>query len=93
MKAEAATTNGDAVAFLHGGGAIGERLHTVDWTASPLGPPADWPQSLKTAVRIMLACPAPMQVWWGDQLAVLSNHAALTALGDSHTLTQGLPAA
>ena len=31
------------------------RIRAFDWTATPLGPVAGWPQSLKTAVDLMLA--------------------------------------
>jgi PAS domain S-box-containing protein len=41
-------------AFLAGGGETGARLRSLNWKAHPLGSPQDWPQSLKTIVRVML---------------------------------------
>ena len=52
--------------FLAGGGEMGARMRALDWSRTPLGPPEQWPQSLKTAVRIMLTSRQPMFVWWGD---------------------------
>ena len=40
--------------FLAEGGEMGARMRALDWTATPLGSPAGWPQSLKTIVRVML---------------------------------------
>ena len=40
--------------ILAGGGEMGALMRALDWSATPLGPPERWPQSLKTAVRIML---------------------------------------
>lgn len=34
---------------------IGPDLVAVDWSATPLGPPAGWPLSLCTAVSILLS--------------------------------------
>ena len=40
--------------FLAGGGELGGLMRGYNWSETPLGPPDGWPQSLKTAVRIML---------------------------------------
>jgi hypothetical protein len=45
-------TEQNRLTFLAGGGEMGERIRTFDWTKTPLGPPQYWPQSLRTAVRI-----------------------------------------
>lgn len=52
-----------APAFLGGGGEMGARIRAHDWARSPLGSPELWPQSLKTAVRIMLTSRQP--IWIG----------------------------
>ena len=36
--------------FLAGGGHVGALMRAHDWSASPLGPPETWPQSLRTVV-------------------------------------------
>ncbi|MET0411679.1 MAG: ATP-binding protein [Polyangiaceae bacterium] len=42
------------LAFLAGGGDKGERMRAFDWASTPLGPAAEWPQSLKAAVSALL---------------------------------------
>jgi hypothetical protein len=46
--------------FLDGGGEMGALTRGHDWSATPLGPPEGWPQSLRTAVRILLNTNHPM---------------------------------
>jgi len=50
--------------FLAGGGEMGERMRALDWTKTPLGPVAVWPQSLKTIVRVMLDSRYAMWMLW-----------------------------
>lgn len=37
-----------------GDGEMARRIRAFDWSVTPLGPPAGWPQSLKTVVDLML---------------------------------------
>lgn len=55
--------------FLGGGGVMGERVRSFDWTATPLGPPGRWPSALKTIVSVLLASNQPMFVAWGGRSA------------------------
>src|SRR5579884_1295126 len=64
-----------------GGGEMGEVMHTIDWSATPLGPAENWPQSLYTAVSICLASRFPMLIWWGPELVMLYNDAYRPMLG------------
>ena len=34
---------------------VARNMDAVDWAATPLGPPAGWPPSLRTAVGILLS--------------------------------------
>jgi two-component sensor histidine kinase len=43
------------------------------WDESPLGPAADWPQSLKTIVDVVLNSPLPMVVLWGPEVIQIYN--------------------
>jgi signal transduction histidine kinase len=70
-----------APAFLAGGGEVGERLRLLDFTRTPLGSPAAWPQSLKTAVRIMLDSRYAMWMLWGPELTFFCNDAYLPTVG------------
>ncbi|WP_345405958.1 hypothetical protein [Nonomuraea salmonea] len=46
---------------------VGRDLAAVDWAATPLGPPRDWPQSLRTAVSILLSSRFSMWMAWGGR--------------------------
>jgi PAS domain-containing protein len=60
---------------------MGEAIRAYDWAASPLGPPAAWPQPLKTAVRLLLSTRHPMFLWWGSELIQFYNDAYSHSLG------------
>ena len=67
-------------------------LEDVDWTATPLGPPQQWPQSLRIAVSICLNSRFPMFVWWGPSLVNIYNDAYIPVLGKRHPRAFGRPA-
>ena len=67
--------------FLAGGGEMGARMRAYDWSASPLGPPSAWPQSLKTAIRIVLTSRYAMWMLWGPELTFFCNDAYRPTLG------------
>ncbi|WP_242053737.1 ATP-binding protein [Nostoc sp. FACHB-888] len=71
---------------------MGARMREQDWSKTSLGPPQQWPQSLKTAVRIMLTCRQPMFVWWGEELINLYNDAYKAIIGGKHPEALGQPA-
>jgi two-component sensor histidine kinase len=80
------------LAFLQGGGEMGARIRSHDWSTTRLGPPADWPPSLKTCVRIMLTSRQPMFVWWGTEMINLYNDAYRDIVGGKHPHALGMPA-
>ena len=92
MTREGSPPSRSAATFLEGGGELGARMRATDWSATPLGPPESWPQSLKTAVRITLTCRQPMFVWWGPELINLYNDAYKQILGRKHPAALGKPA-
>ncbi len=59
--------------FLAGGGEMGALMRGQDWNSTPLGPPETWPQSLKTAIRIMLTSRQPIWIGWGPELIFFYN--------------------
>jgi PAS domain S-box-containing protein len=67
--------------FLAGGGEMGVLTRAYDWSASPLGKPETWPQSLRTAVRILLNTNHPMFIWWGQELIQFYNDAYRQTMG------------
>ena len=56
-------------------------MRAYDWSASPLGRPENWPQSLRTAVRILLNTNHPMFIWWGPDLIQFYNDAYRQTMG------------
>ncbi|MDP1913178.1 PAS domain-containing sensor histidine kinase [Brevundimonas sp.] len=71
----------DQTRFLSGGGELGALTRAYDWAASPLGPPGQWPQSLRTAVRLMLTSHHPMFIFWGPDLIQFYNDAYRQTMG------------
>ncbi|WP_376089417.1 PAS domain-containing protein [Roseomonas sp. CCTCC AB2023176] len=71
-------------AFLAGGGKTGALMRGQDWSASPLGDPATWPQSLRSVVGLLLGSKFPMFVAWGPELGFLYNDAYAEILGAKH---------
>ncbi|MBW4456085.1 MAG: response regulator [Nostoc indistinguendum CM1-VF10] len=92
LKNELTSASNADVNFLLGGGEMGARMREQDWSKTSLGPPQQWPQSLKTAVRIMLTCRQPMFVWWGEELINLYNDAYKAIIGGKHPEALGQPA-
>ena len=79
--------------ILAGGGEMGRLMRAHDWSATPLGPVWEWPQSLKTALRIILGSRYPMFIWWGRELINLYNDGYLPMLGQRHPAALGKSAA
>jgi PAS domain S-box-containing protein len=84
------TTTG--IEFLEGGGECGALIRSKDWSQTLLGTPEQWPQSLKTAVRIILTSRQPMFVWWGKDLINLYNDPYRAIVGGKHPEALGQPA-
>jgi signal transduction histidine kinase len=77
---------------LAGGGELGALMRATDWSRTSLGPVEDWPQALRTSVRILLTSRQPMFVWWGDELINLYNDAYRSIVGGKHPWALGQPA-
>lgn len=83
--------SGIAADFLAGGGEMGALMRARDWRDSPLGPPARWPQSLRTATSILLNSRYPMFVFWGKDLLKIYNDGYRPILGAKHPFALGRP--
>jgi PAS domain S-box-containing protein len=77
--------------FLAGGGEMGARVRALEWSKTPLGPIAKWPQSLKTSVSTCLNSRFPMLVWWGPELVKIYNDAYRPLIGSKHPWALGTP--
>src|SRR5579885_1080882 len=66
---------------LQQGGEMGARMRAFDWSRTPLGPLAHWPQPLKVAVALCLLSRFPIVIFWGPEYAMLYNDAYIPLLG------------
>jgi PAS domain S-box-containing protein len=72
---------------------IGRDLAAVDWASTPLGPVEEWPQSLVTAVNILLSSQFAMWMGWGPELTFFCNAAyRRDTLGSKYPWALGRPA-
>ncbi|WP_051675879.1 PAS domain-containing sensor histidine kinase [Polaromonas glacialis] len=67
--------------FLANGGEIGTLIGAHDWSSTSLGPPGNWPGTLKSALATLLSCPQPIFIAWGPQLLSFFNDAYRPMLG------------
>ena len=84
-------TEQPSTAFLAGGGEMGERIRSLDWSKTPLGTVDEWPQSLRTAIGMMLPSKAQICLFWGPEFAVVYNDAYRPAFGAKHPAMLGQP--
>ncbi|HEY1379348.1 MAG TPA: ATP-binding protein [Gemmataceae bacterium] len=78
---------------LAGGGEMGDRIRSFDWSSTPLGPIRGWPASLREAVGICLRSRFQLAIYWGPHLVLLYNDAERDVLGSLHPHALGRPAA
>ncbi|MBH5338759.1 SpoIIE family protein phosphatase [Streptomyces pactum] len=72
---------------------VGADLARVAWAKTPLGPPEQWPQSLRTTVSILLSSRFPMWMAWGPDLTFFCNDAyRRDTLGRKYPWALGRPA-
>ncbi|MEI7037263.1 sensor histidine kinase [Fulvimonas yonginensis] len=67
-----------------------ERVRAYDWSSTALGPMAQWPQALRTAVDITLASNLPMTMVWGPDAQIIYNDAYAGFAGARHPYLLGL---
>jgi PAS domain S-box-containing protein len=75
-----------------GGGEMGELTRAFDWSKTPLGPMAQWPQSLRSALSICLNSNFPIAIYWGSELVLLYNDEWSPIPGAKHPWALGRPA-
>jgi PAS domain S-box-containing protein len=69
-------------------------VNDFDWSATPLGSAAEWPDSLTAVVRILLTSRFAMWMAWGPELTFFYNDAyRQMTLGKKHPWALGRPAA
>ena len=82
---------GSDLPFLSGNTPAARLMRGKDWSGSPLGPPLDWPQPLRSVVSLVLGSAFPMFVAWGPDLHTLYNDAYGEIMGSKHPAGLGEP--
>jgi PAS domain S-box-containing protein len=67
-------------------------INDYDWASNRLGPIPDWPESLKGAVRVMMAASTPMVMMIGPDGVLVYNDSYARFAGDRHPAIFGMPA-
>lgn len=78
--------------FLAGGGEMGARIRSFDWSGNALGSPATWREELKVAIGLCLGSSFPTAIYWGPELRVLYNDAWAPIPAHRHPWALGRPA-
>ncbi|UAK25284.1 PAS domain-containing sensor histidine kinase [Sphingomonas nostoxanthinifaciens] len=74
-----------------GGGKTGQLVRETDWSATKLGDYQNWPQSLRSALSLVLNTKGIAALYWGPEQWLLYNDAYSAALGDRHPWAFGRP--
>ncbi len=87
------TGTGSADSLFAGPGKVSRAMAARDWSATPVGPPEQWPASLRSIVRVLLTSRFSMWLGWGSELAFFYNDAYhRDTLRDKHPWALGQPA-
>ena len=78
--------------WLVGGGEMGALIRAKDWSTTQIGPIDTWPQSLRSAVSILLPSKAQIVLFWGPRLVAIYNDAYRPVFGSKHPAALGMPA-
>lgn len=70
--------------FLSGGGEAAKIIAAFDWGATPLGPIASWPQSMKATISVVLRSAVPIVTLWGEDGIMIYNDAYSVFAGGRH---------
>jgi PAS domain S-box-containing protein len=76
--------------FLTGNSEMAKLILARDWSATPLGPIGDWPQSLRTTVSLCLASNFPINIIWGPHNTQIYNDGYRIVCGDKHPDSLGM---
>ncbi len=68
---------------------MGRLVRSKDWSTTPLGPIASWPQSLRTTVSLCLASNFPISLAWGPQHVQIYNDGYWPICGGKHPGSMG----
>ena len=75
--------------WLVGGGEMAKVIKAMDWSKTPLGPMASWPQSLRTTVSLVQASNSPISLAWGAGHVQIYNDGYWPICGAKHPTSMG----
>jgi signal transduction histidine kinase/DNA-binding response OmpR family regulator len=68
---------------------MADLIRRKDWSSTPLGPIASWPQSLRTTVSLCLASNFPINIIWGPEHTQIYNDGYRLLCGEAHPRALG----
>ncbi len=94
MTGRTSSSEFDMERLFRSAGDLGRDMMRVDWADTPLGPPATWPQSLRSIVHVVLTSRFSMWMAWGPELTFFCNEKYRhDTLGAKYPWALGRPAA
>jgi len=85
------STDSASAELFAGRGETTEIMREFPWETTSLGPVSHWPQSLKTAIRIMITSRQPIWIGWGEELIYVYNDPYKSIIGARHPWALGKP--
>lgn len=79
--------------FLTHSGEFGQFIRNTDWSKTSFGDPSGWPDSLTSAVSIVLSSGFPIAIYWGEDFSLIYNEAWSAIPGQKHPWALGKPGA
>ena len=77
-------TSQNPACLIHGDSEMAELIRSYDWGATSIGPIESWPESLRSAVNLMLGCGFPTSIWWGGDGLQFYNDGYRPLMSDKH---------
>ena len=75
--------------MITGSSEMAGRIREHDWSRTPLGPIAEWSETLLATTNLMLHSPFPTILSWGPEMVFLYNDAAISTLTVKHPSALG----
>lgn len=70
---------------------MARRIAAYDWQGTELGPRDGWSGSLNANIQMLLACPVPLVMLWGQAGTMIYNDAYAVFAGGRHPFLLGKP--
>ena len=78
------TPSSSLLNFLNAPGEMASLIRSFDWSSTPLGSIAQWPESLKTTTGFLVRSPVPIVLLWGTDGVMIYNDAYSVFAGGRH---------